>query len=91
MDFKLKTCIDPDEFHCMFSQTLVFTTKSSPAKMQGYFKGNHLHSSTEFSVLLYPIFPAFASGIVRKPRIHEASILVIHYLISGFFELTSSS
>lgn len=45
----------------------------------------------EFNAVLYPAFPAQASGIVRKPRICEASILIIHYLILGFLKLASSS
>lgn len=45
----------------------------------------------DFKVLLYPTFPALASGIVHIPQICEASILIIHYVILGFFELASSS
>lgn len=45
----------------------------------------------EFNVPLYPTFPAFASGTVHKPQICEPSIIIIHYLILGVFELVSSS
>lgn len=46
MDYKFKACINPDEFPSVFSQMHAFTTQCSPAKIQGYFKGSHLHSST---------------------------------------------